>query len=57
MADEIQKLTGTLSVPADPNAGRTKWICTICGYVYIGEEPPEQCPTCKQPGNVFKKME
>jgi len=57
IADEIEKLTGTLTVPVDPNAGQTKWICTICGYVHTGEEPPEQCPTCKQPSSVFKKME
>ena len=21
-----------------------KWICKVCGYVYEGEQPPEQCP-------------
>ncbi len=23
-----------------------KWICTICGYVHEGENPPESCPQC-----------
>ena len=23
-----------------------KWICTVCGYVYEGENPPEFCPQC-----------
>ena len=56
IADEIKTLSDTLPVPEDPNAGKTKWICSVCGYVHTGEEPPEQCPICKQPGNVFKKM-
>ncbi|WP_418884109.1 rubredoxin-like domain-containing protein, partial [Anaerostipes butyraticus] len=21
-----------------------KWVCTVCGYVYEGEQPPEKCP-------------
>ena len=24
-----------------------KFICTVCGYVYEGEEAPEFCPQCK----------
>ena len=23
-----------------------KWVCTVCGYVYEGENPPEKCPQC-----------
>lgn len=22
------------------------WICKVCGYIHIGEEPPERCPQC-----------
>ncbi len=33
------------------------WVCTICGFVYIGNEPPERCPVCKVPGRKFEKME
>jgi rubredoxin len=25
------------------------WVCDICGFVYIGETPPEICPVCKVP--------
>jgi rubrerythrin len=57
IADEIAGLADTLEVPEDPNAGQTKWICTVCGYVHTGDEPPEVCPMCKQPASVFKKME
>ncbi|WP_418885942.1 rubredoxin-like domain-containing protein, partial [Enterocloster lavalensis] len=23
-----------------------KWVCTVCGYVYEGEQAPEKCPQC-----------
>ena len=27
-----------------------KWVCTVCGYVYEGENAPEKCPQCGVPG-------
>ena len=33
------------------------WVCTICGFVYVGDEPPELCPVCKVPSWKFQKME
>lgn len=30
-----------------------KWVCSICGYVHEGENPPEKCPTCKAPASKF----
>lgn len=33
------------------------WVCTICGFVYVGDEPPELCPVCKVPNWKFKKVE
>lgn len=35
---------------------KKKFICTVCGYVYEGENPPEFCPQCKQPGSKFKEV-
>jgi len=34
-----------------------KWRCTVCGYIHEGEQPPEQCPVCKQPADKFEKVE
>lgn len=34
-----------------------KWKCTVCGYIYEGENPPETCPLCKQPAEKFEKIE
>ncbi len=25
------------------------WVCTVCGFVYVGDAAPEQCPVCKVP--------
>jgi len=33
------------------------WICTVCGFVYIGDQPPEVCPVCKVPPFKFEKIE
>ncbi len=30
------------------------WICRKCGYVYEGEEPPEECPSCSHSKNYFE---
>ncbi len=34
-----------------------KWVCSVCGYVYEGENPPEQCPICKAPAEKFIKQD
>ena len=56
IALEIKALTEELPIAEDPNAGQVKWICSVCGYVHTGNEPPEVCPVCKQPGSVFKLL-
>lgn len=33
------------------------WVCTICGFIYIGQEAPELCPVCKVPSWKFEKAE
>lgn len=37
---------------------KSGWRCDVCGFVYDGEELPEDyiCPVCKQPASVFKKI-
>ena len=32
-----------------------KWICTVCKYVHEGNEPPDVCPVCGAPKEVFEK--
>ena len=31
----------------------TKFVCSVCGYVYEGEAAPEFCPLCKAPASKF----
>ena len=33
------------------------WVCTICGFIYVGDEAPERCPVCKVPAWKFEKVE
>ena len=33
-----------------------KWVCSVCGYVYEGENPPEKCPQCGVPASMFKEQ-
>ncbi len=30
------------------------WICPICGHTYVGDEPPDKCPICGAPKNIYK---
>ncbi|CUN93613.1 MAG: NADH peroxidase [Sarcina ventriculi] len=30
-----------------------KFVCTVCGYVYEGEQAPEVCPICKVGADKF----
>ena len=43
-----------------PNKQEAKkgWRCKICGYVYEGEELPEDfiCPLCKHPASDFERI-
>lgn len=29
------------------------WICTNCGHLHVGKEPPVSCPVCKHPQAYF----
>ena len=33
------------------------WVCSVCGFVYTGDIPPELCPVCKVPSWKFEKIE
>lgn len=30
-----------------------KFVCSVCGYVHVGDAPPEFCPVCKAPASKF----
>ncbi len=33
------------------------YVCSVCGFVYVGDAAPDACPVCKVPGWLFEKME
>ena len=33
------------------------YVCSVCGFVYVGDAPPEICPVCKVPSWKFERME
>lgn len=39
--------------------GNIAWICTVCGYIYYGENIPEdyKCPICTVGKELFKKKD
>lgn len=49
--DELLKVT--------TEDGKTAWVCTVCGYVYYGEEVPDDyvCPVCGVDKSYFEKQE
>lgn len=34
-----------------------KWMCSVCGYSVIAEEPPEICPVCGADKKLFELIE
>ncbi len=33
------------------------YVCTICGFVYVGDEAPAVCPVCKVPAWKFEEVQ
>ena len=47
------------NVKQKPEEKKKGWVCKVCGYVYEGEELPEDfvCPLCKHGASDFEKIE
>lgn len=33
------------------------YVCEICGFIYVGDTPPDICPVCKVPSFKLQKVE
>lgn len=60
VANEIERLIETdefkNSVENEANEKEgTKWVCPVCGYIHYGDNPPEKCPLCGVPKELFTK--
>jgi len=49
----LARYSGVNALPDDAGV----FVCTICGFVYVGDNPPELCPVCKVPSWKFEKVE
>lgn len=45
--------------PEEAAAPAARWVCKVCGYVYEGDELPEdfKCPVCGVDASMFEKQE
>ncbi len=53
------KMYGEAKEKAERNEdieGKGIYICPVCGYTYMGDDPPEKCPVCGAPNNKFVKF-
>lgn len=32
------------------------WRCSVCNFIYEGDEPPENCPRCNAPKDKFAEL-
>ena len=39
-----------------PFEGTGVYVCTICGFIYVGDELPAICPVCKVTNRKFEKI-
>jgi rubredoxin len=48
---------GSAAVADEKTSGEKKWVCKICGYVYEGDEVPEdyKCPICGAGKDAFSE--
>ncbi|MDO4540313.1 MAG: FAD-dependent oxidoreductase [Syntrophomonadaceae bacterium] len=42
------------AAPAPSADGEKVWRCGVCGYEHKGDQPPDECPVCGAPGEVFE---
>ncbi len=56
-AQELRRESERLRSNGNYNTGPdTLWHCSICGYDIRGNTPPERCPLCSYPGDIFSPV-
>lgn len=57
VAAEIEQIISAddFVAPEEEEKTGAEWVCPMCGYVHVGDEPPEKCPLCGVPGDKFEK--
>ncbi len=50
--EEFGELLSPSRKRREPHKG--EWECTRCGYIRIGEDPPDTCPECGASADKFE---
>ena len=54
----LQSLLGRYQAEGDKMLeGTGVYVCSVCGFVFVGDAPPELCPVCKVPSWKFERVE
>ena len=51
-----EEFKSTIEIEKGIEKEETKWVCSVCGYVHKGDNPPEKCPLCGVPAVRFNKQ-
>jgi ferredoxin-thioredoxin reductase catalytic subunit len=49
-----EKIFGINYSQVSSKTNAKEWQCSVCGYKYLGDNPPEECPKCGASGKFFK---
>lgn len=61
-SEKVTRLLGSLLERFEKEGGdflihTNVYVCDICGFIFVGENPPEICPVCKVPSFKLLKVE
>lgn len=55
--NDLRKLEKPFSMHEINPDDYTQWICSVCGHIHIGPEPPSRCPVCGVSGIYFDEVQ
>lgn len=58
-AEKVNKMIGSLlnrAVRGEDFDKLNVYVCTICGFIFVGDKLPEVCPVCKVPNFKFERV-
>lgn len=49
----IDELLEKYAPKSNETSAQKTFVCSVCGYEHVGDNPPANCPVCGQPASVF----
>ena len=53
---KVEKRISALGQYASADQDATYFVCGVCGFIHVGEEPPDNCPICNAIRSKFKRI-